>query len=120
MTNSRQDPTQSVIIRLASCEDGELLEHLAALDSARRPVGPVLIAERDGHPVAALALSDDRPIADPFLPTADVVELLRLRARQVQPAGERRLFRWASASGKPVRDARNRLHRLLEGSHVTV
>src|ERR1700759_2538317 len=100
MTNSRQNPTHSVIIRLASREDGELLEHLAALDSARRPVGTVLIAETDGHPVAALALTDDQAIADPFLPTADVMEPLRLRAREAQPADERRLFRWAAASRK--------------------
>lgn len=122
MSYLREDPTQSVVIRLASPDDGDALEHLAALDSARRPAEPVLIAERRGRPVAALALIDGKAIADPFLFTADVMDLLRLRARQVQaaPPEGRRLLRWAPASGHPVRHARDRLHRLLEGAHVPV
>ena len=122
MTYLREDPIGSVVIRLATREDQSALEHLAALDSARPPADPVLVADRGGRPVAALALSGGEAIADPFLPTADLMQLLRLRAQQVQPASEedRRLLRWAAASGKPVRHARNRLQRLLEGAHVTV
>jgi hypothetical protein len=115
-------PTESVVIRLATGEDRDILEHLAALDSARIPGEPVLIAERDGRPLAALALSGGEPIADPFLPTSDLIELLRIRARHLQPAdlANRRLVGWAAAARKPVRHARNRLHRLLEGADVAV
>ena len=33
--------------------------------------------------VAALSLRDGRVVADPFTPTAELVELMRLRARQI-------------------------------------
>ena len=75
----------SVLIRAARGSDGPALERLAALDSAPRPEGAVLLAESDGRLVAALDGSGGRAIADPFLPTADVVALLKLRA-----AGPRR------------------------------
>ena len=70
----------SVLIRAARGSDGPALERLAALDSAPVPDGPVLLAESDGRLVAALDGSAGRAIADPFLPTADVVALLELRA----------------------------------------
>ncbi len=35
------------------------------------------------RPIAALSLRDGSVIADPFSPTAELVELLRLRARQL-------------------------------------
>jgi hypothetical protein len=36
-----------------------------------------LIAELDARPVAAISLDGRREIADPFLPTRELVELLR-------------------------------------------
>jgi hypothetical protein len=44
---------------------------------------PVLLAEVDGQLRAALALTDGTVVADPFHPTADVIDLLRARARQL-------------------------------------
>ena len=70
----------SVLIRAARDSDGAALERLAALDSAEAPVGSLLVAEADGRLVAALSSSTGEGIADPFLPTADVLALLRLRA----------------------------------------
>jgi hypothetical protein len=70
------DPT--VVIRAARGSDGEALENLARLDSQRPLAGDVLVAEQDGALVAALA--GDRLVADPFRPTAEVLELLRIRA----------------------------------------
>jgi hypothetical protein len=35
------------------------------------------------RPIVALSLSDGRVIADPFLHTAELTELLRVRARQL-------------------------------------
>lgn len=75
--------TASVAIRRAGDVDLPLLQDLAELDSARPIAGPAIVADVNGRPWAALALDDQRVVADPFLPTAAAVELLRLRARQL-------------------------------------
>jgi len=80
----------SVLIRAARGSDGAELERLAALDSAAVPAGSLLIAEADGRVVAAIASTTGEAIADPFLPTADVVALLQLRAAGASaPRGRR-------------------------------
>ena len=76
--------TPTISIRPATAADGRTLVRLAALDSVRPlPFGPVLIAEIDGEPKAALSLKTGQVVADPFSRTADVVELLRVHARAV-------------------------------------
>ena len=70
-----------ISIRAATTGDGPALARLAALDSAPVPFGPVLLAEVDGQPRAALSIRDDRVIGDPFTRTVDLVELLRVHAR---------------------------------------
>ena len=83
---SKYDPLWgAVVIRRAVAGDRPALRALAEVDSARPLTDPVLIGELRGEAVAALDLSDGTVIADPFVPTAEVVELLRLRARQVDP-----------------------------------
>jgi hypothetical protein len=79
----------AVAIRRAQDADVPLLHDLAELDSSKPLVGPVLVALVEGRLWAALALDGGRIVADPFLPTAPAVELLRLRARQLQAAGGR-------------------------------
>jgi hypothetical protein len=71
----------SVLIRAARGSDGPALNRLAALDSALLPDGELLVAEADGELLAALEPGSGRHIANPFRPTADVVDLLRLSAR---------------------------------------
>jgi len=66
-----------ITIRQSTVADARELRRLAELDSARPLSGPVLLAEHRGHPVAAVSLDGRRSIADPFLPTAEVVEMLR-------------------------------------------
>jgi hypothetical protein len=78
----------SVLLRAARGSDGPALHELAALDSSAVPAGELLVAEADGRLVAALAPASGRRIADPFLPTADVVAMLELRA--AGPLGSRR------------------------------
>ena len=73
----------SIAVRPATANDREALERLAALDSTEPPRGSTLVGELLQRPVAALSLSDGRVIADPFVATADIVALLRLRARQL-------------------------------------
>jgi hypothetical protein len=71
-----------ISIRPATDADNSTLLRLAALDSAPAPRGPVLVADLDGEIVAARSLTRARSIADPFRPTADISDLLELRARQ--------------------------------------
>jgi hypothetical protein len=70
-----------ILIRSARHDDAATLRRLAALESARAPRGQVLVAERDGHVKAALAVEDGHTVADPFSATADLITLLRTRAR---------------------------------------
>lgn len=74
---------RSVTLRFSSPADERVLARLAALDSSSPPAQPVLLAEVDGQPLAALGVSDGTVIADPFHRTADLVDLLRARARQL-------------------------------------
>jgi hypothetical protein len=81
----------AITIRRATAADRPLLERLAALDSAFVPAGEVLIGETAGAPAAAVTIADGAAVADPFLPTADLVAVLRLRAATLRgSAGARR------------------------------
>lgn len=83
---------QPLTVRLATPDDHLSLRRVAELDSATVPPPPLLIGEIDERPVAALSLSTGAAIADPFHPTAEIVQLLRMRARSLQrcaPANRR-------------------------------
>ena len=84
---ARRDPGSSpvtrVTLRYAAAKDTENLAWLAELDSAEAPAGPVLVAEVDGRLRAALPLDGGSPIADPFHKGAELIELLRVRARHL-------------------------------------
>jgi hypothetical protein len=89
-------PSSPLSLVLAGPDDHAALERLAALDSARPLAAPALIAYRDDQAVAAVSLADGRAVADPFVPAAHAIELLRLRARHLsaaRPAG-RSVRRW--------------------------
>jgi hypothetical protein len=81
-----------MIIRRATPADVLALYRLAELDSQPQLRGEALLVEVDGELRAALSLTDGRAIADPFEHTAELVELLRLRAKQTQTAERRRLL----------------------------
>jgi hypothetical protein len=80
----------SVLIRAARGSDGAALARLAELDSSVVPAGALLVAESDGRLVAAIGSSTGEAIADPFLPTADVLALLQLRAAGARSPRSRR------------------------------
>ena len=81
----------AITIRRATAADRPALERLAALDSAPVPAGELLIGETAGTPAVAVAITDGTAVADPFLPTADLVAVLRLRAATLRgSAGARR------------------------------
>ncbi len=81
--SARVRPQEAVTIRLAAADDGHELAILARVHGVRVPLGPSLIAELGGRPVAAMSLRDRAVIVDPGERTGDVVELLRLRATQL-------------------------------------
>ena len=73
-------PMSPILIRPAVLSDRRALIRLAELDSAPALLGPVLLAEVGGSIVAAIGLRSGTTIADPFVPTADLVKLLSLHA----------------------------------------
>jgi hypothetical protein len=83
MTSAHLIPADeaTVVIRVATPADRDELAGLAALDSARRLRGTVLVAQSDGQIRAAYSVEEGRAIADPFRPTADLVDLLAARTR---------------------------------------
>jgi hypothetical protein len=72
--------TAPITIRRAHPEEPGVLR-IAALDSARVPAAPLLVAEVDGQVRAALSLDDGRAISDPFYATRDLLDLLRVHAK---------------------------------------
>jgi hypothetical protein len=77
--------SNDVAIREAEVGDMPALLELADLDSRPLPDGRMLVAEVHGEIVAALGQRTGAVIADPFLPTAELQQLLKLRAAQVAP-----------------------------------
>ena len=66
-----------ITIRQATSADAFALRRLAALDDAPALHGAVLLAEHAGDVRAALSLENGRSIANPFAPTAKLVDMLR-------------------------------------------
>ena len=71
-------------IRPARPEDSRTLRDLAALDSARPLTGEALIAESNGSAIAAVELDSGRGVADPFVRSAQAIDLLRVRRAQLR------------------------------------
>jgi hypothetical protein len=104
--NGEEMHQHAITIRQSNHSDQSALTRLAALDD--RPAfddDDVLLGFVDGELKAAVTLSGGQAIADPFVRTAELVELLRLRATQEPaprsgPAREHgvalRRFRWAA------------------------
>jgi hypothetical protein len=85
--------TLPITIRPARPDDRPALWRLAALDSAIVPAEPLLVAELDGELSVAVSASDLSAIADPFVPTAHIVEMVRDHVRRSidEPQPRRRL-----------------------------
>jgi hypothetical protein len=73
-----------IAIRRAGAYDRPTLDRLAALDGAPCPWGEVLIVEVGGEPQAAIEIASGAAVADPFRPTAQLLELLAIRAGQLR------------------------------------
>jgi hypothetical protein len=106
MSNATKIPTgeSTVVIRVATPADLDDLRRLAALDSARALLGTVLVAQSDGRIRAAYSVDEGRAIADPFVPTAGLVELLKARTqllRGERPARSRAARRLRLIAARP-------------------
>jgi hypothetical protein len=73
-----------ITIRQATSTDAFALRRLAALDDAPALRGDVLVAEHAGEVRAALSLENGRSIANPFAPTAKLIDLLRVHRTYAQ------------------------------------
>lgn len=88
--------TAPIIIRRSTDEDRLAIVELAALDSRRAPQREALLAFIGTELRAALPLDGGEAIADPFHHTAELVDLLRVRARQALQRRDRRVGRLAA------------------------
>ena len=70
----------ALTIRRATPADAFALRRLAIIDSAAPPTGDVLLAEMGHELWAAISIDTGAAIADPFRPSGELVDLLRLRA----------------------------------------
>jgi hypothetical protein len=73
-------------VRPLEQSDSDAIRVLAALDGRHVPDGPALVAEVNDEVLAALPLGGGKVLADPFKPTAHLVAMLELRARQLRGA----------------------------------
>lgn len=87
-TSDSQAPT--VALRLAESDEAAVVRRLASLDDQPALEGTVLLALLDGEVEAAMSLDDRRIIANPFLETRGLVQLLRLRAEHIAGPDPRR------------------------------
>jgi len=97
----RHAATTPVTLRFCFPDDSEALARLALLDSSAPPPHPALLAEVAGELRAALSLADGSVVSDPFYPSADIIELLHARARQLtegESRTRRRRLRWRAGA----------------------
>ena len=83
MSARKSNIHNGVTIRWAIPSDLPALERVAALDSKRLPAGPLLVAAVEGEIWAALSTLDGSAVADPFVPSGDLVGLLEARSSQL-------------------------------------
>lgn len=76
----------SIVIRHPGPHDAAAVGELVQLADRPTPPEPLLLAESDGRLVAAMSTTTGEAVSDPFVPAADVIALLRLRAAQLDSA----------------------------------
>jgi hypothetical protein len=79
----------SIVLRPATPRDHQDLIRVSQRDSKPIPAEPLLVAEVDGEIRAARSLADGETIADPFHPTARLLEMLEAHAAELLGEGVR-------------------------------
>ena len=106
----------ALTVRVAGPGDSRALEMLAGLGRhSQPPAGRVLLAERDGVLVAAIALASGSMLADPFTPTGDAERLLRLTRYGILRQGGQ-----LGAARALLRHAQTRNHKLPRRPRVGI
>ena len=82
--NTTNETLAGVTIRRLGEADLAAVRKLAELDSALELTGEMLGAEVEGHLLAAISLADGSTVADPFSHSAELRDLLELRAAQLR------------------------------------
>jgi hypothetical protein len=77
---------ERIVIRVPGEGDEGAIFRLVGLSERPAPPQPLLLAEADGKLVAAVSTRTGEVVSDPFVASADVVALLRLRATQLDDA----------------------------------
>lgn len=80
MTHVTHIDSAEITIRAARAEDMGEVARVAGRDTGDLPAGPLLVAKVGSDVRAAISLSDGAVIADPFHRTAELVEMLKIRA----------------------------------------
>jgi hypothetical protein len=93
--------TSSITIRRAHPEEPGVLR-VAALDSAKVPAAPLLVAEVDGQVRVVMSVHSGHSIADPFHPTIELLELLRAHAASLRRAERPPLLRRLTVRARAV------------------
>jgi hypothetical protein len=86
-TDERLEPEVSVRLSTLDGGDRESLRRLASLNDSPPPSGPVVLAEVDSDPVAALSLSDGDTVADPSRSSSSIIALLHLHYLEARVIG---------------------------------
>jgi hypothetical protein len=96
--------TTSPEIKIRAADEADLtaVAEVAGRDTSELPAWPMLVAEVGSDIRAAISLTDGDVVADPFHRTAELVAMLRIRARGAS----------ATTAGNVVRFERPRRNRV--------
>jgi hypothetical protein len=76
---------EPVVLRRAVSADALTLARLQQLDGRTLPAGDRVVAQVGGEVVAAAHVPSGVAVADPFVPSGPIAELLSLHARGLRP-----------------------------------
>ena len=86
MSNVTHTDSAEITIRTARAEDMREIARVAGRDTHELPEGALLVAKVGSDVRAAISLEDGSVIADPFHRTAELVQMLKIRAVAVRAA----------------------------------
>ena len=96
----------NITIRQLTASDWAAVNRLAELESTGAPSGPMLGAEVEGTLLAAISVETGGILADPFIRTAEIRDLLELRVAQLRkrevPTHGRLLRRRSASAPAPA------------------
>ena len=87
MIDNNAPPTLQMRVALPESTDGEAIRRLAALGDRPPPVGPVMLAELSGRPIAAVGLAGGEAVLDPQLAGPGLIMQLFLRRLEARVIG---------------------------------